>query len=483
MQQTTSHYAVDLDTLARHTFVAGVTGSGKTNTTFYLLKQAVAAGAPFLVIEPAKTEYRALLADRPLGADLRVYTLGNERVAPFRLNPFEVPMGAAVGVHLDLLRSAFSAAFGMWTPLPQVLEQSLHAVYRDRGWDITRNRNHRLPQSDSASPVDRFASFPTLTDLVSKVDEVVPELGYDPEATSRIRAALLNRLNALRIGGRGRMLDTRESLDMAELLSHPTVFGLEGTGDDDDKAFLMGLLLIRLVEHRRSNKRAEGLRHLLVVEEAHRLLANVPNRAAEDESNPRGKAVETFANLLAEIRAYGQGVVIADQVPVKLAPDVIKNTNLRIAHRLVANDDREVLAGAMGMDQRQAEALATLPRGRAAVFSEGDDTPVLGAGPQRQAEARSTGHRSHNPVHGRGPAGAGASVDRSAPGGAGEADPHGGRRVVAQGPCRARRALVCTAARGAGGVVVRGHRAVGKGCAPRVRRGGVHAGSCCKPRS
>ena len=143
----------------------------------------------------------------------------------------------------------------------------------------------------------------------------------------------------------------------------------------------MGLLLIRLVEHRRADGRTcRTSRHLLVIEEAHRLLAATGRRPAprqEGEADARGKAVETFANLLSEIRAYGQGVVVADQVPVKLAPEVVKNTNLKIAHRIVAGDDRHALAGAMAMDDRQARALATLGVGRAAVFADGEDAPLL----------------------------------------------------------------------------------------------------------
>src|SRR6202007_2335742 len=107
---------------------------------------------------------------------------------------------------------------------------------------------------------------------------------------------------------------------------------------------LRGLLLIRLAEYRRYPGQESVLKHLLVIEEAHRLLTNVGQRQSEEEANPRGKAVEAFSNLLSEIRAYGQGVIVADQVPVKLAPDVIKNTNLKIVHRIVAEDDRTVLA-------------------------------------------------------------------------------------------------------------------------------------------
>ncbi|WP_159395714.1 ATP-binding protein [Streptomyces sp. 3211] len=371
---TPTPYAVRPDQLTRHTLVTGVTGSGKTNTIFHLLRQATGRGVPFLVLEPAKTEYRVLLNDHGIGPSLQVYTLGNENASPLRLNPFEVLEGTPVAVHLDLLRSAFNASFGMWTPLPQILEAALHAVYTDQGWDVTADTNRRLDPD-----ADRSRAFPTLTDLVNKVEALIPQLGYEEKVTGDLRAALTTRLNSLRTGGKGRMLDTRLSTPADALLSGPTVLEMEAMGDDDDKAFVMGLLLIRLAEYRRAQGDVDTLQHLLVLEEAHRLLANTtPARGGEDnEANVRGKAVETFTNLLSEIRAYGQGVVVADQIPTKLSPDVVKNTNLKIVHRIVAGDDREVLAASMAMTARQSTALATLPVGRAAVFTDGDDSPLL----------------------------------------------------------------------------------------------------------
>jgi hypothetical protein len=371
-RQTPRPYTVPTAALVRHTFVTGVTGSGKTNSVFHLLKRANALGVPFLVVEPAKAEYRALLDDPDLGARLQVFTLGNENISPFRLNPFEFPDGVPVGVHIDLLRSAFHASFGMWTPLPQVLETCLYRIYEDRGWDITANSNRRLDAG-----ADRAAAFPTLTDLVLAAEETAGQLGYEERVTADIRAALRTRLNALRTGGKGRMLDVQRSLPMQLLLDHPTILELEGMGDDDDKAFVMGLVMIRLAEQRRVQGERDGQLHLLVIEEAHRLLGQPSGRRDETEADVRGKAVETFTNLLAEIRAYGQGVIVVDQVPSTLAPEVLKNTNLKLAHRIVAGDDRAALAAAMVMNERQTRALATLPLGRGAVFAEGEDAPLL----------------------------------------------------------------------------------------------------------
>ncbi|MGH3681767.1 MAG: ATP-binding protein, partial [Natronosporangium sp.] len=372
---TTTPYAVPHRSLLRHTFVAGVTGSGKTTTLLGLLDQAYAGTVPFLVIEPAKTEYRQLLRHPRLGRIVQVFTAGQEQVSPLRLNPFEVVgRKTPVSVHLDLLRSLFTASFGMWAPLPQLLEQAMHRIYRAAGWDVTGNHNPRLdPDEDPA------AAYPTMSDLVVEAERVIAEQDWEGQIGSNLRASLVTRLAGLCQGGKGAMLDTRRSVPAGLLFNHPTVMELEAVGDDDDKAFLIGLLLIRLVEYRRDQPAAapEQLRHLLVIEEAHRLLSNVARRGGEGMNDSRAKAVETFANLLAEIRAYGQGVVVADQVPVKLAPDVIKNTTLKVAHRVVDAEDRRVLAGAMAMTDPQAASLAVLPVGRAAVFSDGDDAPLL----------------------------------------------------------------------------------------------------------
>jgi hypothetical protein len=371
-RDTDTDYRIGLSSLTRHVFVAGVTGSGKTNTIFCLLQEADKAGIPFLVIEPAKTEYRALITHPQLGPRMRVFTAGKAQVAPLVLNPLEVPEGIGISEHIDLVRAAFGAAFGMWTPLPQILERCLREIYIDRGWDLRSDANFRVGSDDR-----RADAFPTLTDLVAKTKEVLPSLGYEDRVTSDLEAALTTRLESLCMGGKGAMLDVSRSLPIDELLAYPTVLELEAIGDEGDKAFLIGLILIRLVEHRRAMGQSADLVHLLVVEEAHRLLGNVPVQTSDETANPRGQAVETFTNLLSEIRAYGQGVIIADQVPVRLAADVLKNTNLKIAHRTVAVDDRVALGGTMAMDDAQATALTSLAIGEAAIFSAGDDAPLL----------------------------------------------------------------------------------------------------------
>jgi hypothetical protein len=358
-------YSVPLEALKKHGLIVGTTGSGKTNTVFYMLKEVWKQKTPFLVIEPAKTEYRSLLYSEEIGRDLNIFTLGDNNVSPFRINPFELMPGVSVQTHIDLLKSVFNASFFMWGPLPQVLERCIHEIYIDKGWDLTSNENQR--------GVHRNAN-PTLTDLYNKIDHVVDRLGYSSESTMEIRSALKTRINSMRLGGKGLMLDTRSSVPFEILKNKPTILELEAIGDDEEKSFIMGLILTMMYEYYVSKGLSEvkGLEHLTVIEEAHRLLAH------QGQDNPyagnmRGKSVETFMNILSEIRAYGEGFLIVEQIPAKLAIDVIKNTNLKVMHRIVADDDRKVMGATMNIQERETKKVTSMNVGEAAVYSEGDE--------------------------------------------------------------------------------------------------------------
>jgi hypothetical protein len=140
----------------------------------------------------------------------------------------------------------------------------------------------------------------------------------------------------------------------------------------------MGAVLIRLAEQLRLTARSAsrmkpGLAHVTVIEEAHRLL----RRPEPGAAGAAGHAVELFAGLLAEIRAYGEGLVIAEQIPARLLPDAIKNTAVKVTHRLPAADDREAVGATMNATPQQSRYLVTLPPGQAAVFTDGMDFPVL----------------------------------------------------------------------------------------------------------
>lgn len=385
--------------LSRHVLVSGVTGSGKSVTATALLRQVAAAKIPFLVIEPAKSEYA-----RGLGgiAGLQRFTAGDPS-SGLRINPFEASPGVRIQTHLDNIKALFNASFVMYSPMPQVLEMCLNEIYSDQGWDLAFNLNRRLAQHDSQPEALRQLLFPTLADLDEKVVEVVDRLGYDSEITMNVQAALHTRINSLRLGSKGLLLDGPSTVTMHELLGQPTVIELELIGDDEEKCFIMGLLFLNLYEYRvaenaRDGAPGESLRHFVLIEEAHRLLRATPPSTDPESANGRGKAVEDFCNMLAEVRAYGQGFGICEQIPTKLAPDVLKNTNIKIIHRLLARDDRESVATCTCMTDAQRDVLPTLRPGRAVVFTEGMDAPVLLDMPSPPMKSASPARSSKSPI-------------------------------------------------------------------------------------
>ena len=366
------------DSLNRHVFVCGATGAGKSQTVRSLLEAATRRGIPWLVVEPAKAEYRLMAARLP-GTEVIRIRPGEPDAIAAGLNPLEPAAGQAgarfpLQTHADLVRALFIASFRSEEPFPQVLSAALGRVYEDSGWDLALGEQADGGQADAA--------YPTLTALQRAAERVVTEIGYSQRVTDDVLGFIRVRLASLRHGTTGRFLEGGHPIDFGALLGRNVVLEIEDVGDDADKAFLMGAVLIRLAEHLRLVHRttpagAGGLRHLTVVEEAHRLLRRAESADPAGGGGAAGHAVEMFAGLLAEIRAYGEGLIIAEQIPARLVSDVIKNTAVKIVHRLPAADDREAVGATMNASPSQSRYLVTLPPGRAAVFSDGMDFPIL----------------------------------------------------------------------------------------------------------
>jgi uncharacterized protein len=368
-----------LDSLNRHVFVCGATGAGKSQTVRTLLEAATRAGIPWLVVEPAKAEYRLMAARlAPAGAAVVRIRPGESDAIAAGLNPLEPARDGAGGrfplqTHADLVKALFIASFRAEEPFPQVLSTALTRVYQDAGWDLA------LGETIAADP---NPGYPTLTDLQRAAERIVQEVGYSQRVTDDVLGFIKVRLSSLRLGTTGRFLEGGHQLDFGALLAANAVLEIEDVGDDSDKAFLMGTVLIRLAEHLRMANRTRppgpaALCHLTVIEEAHRLLRRPQGADGGGQAGAAAHAVEMFAGLLAEIRAYGEGLIIAEQIPERLVADVIKNTAVKITHRLPAADDRDAVGATMNMTAAQNRFLVTLKPGDAAVFADGMDYPLL----------------------------------------------------------------------------------------------------------
>ncbi len=353
-----SKVSLDKKLLNQHIFISGVTGAGKTTTCQQLLLNSK---LPFLVIEPAKTEYRSLYS---LDKDIQYYTLNNEKISPFRFNPFELLPSEQILSHIDILKATFSAVFPMEASMPYLIEEAIVRSYEAKGWDIHTSENLLYPK-----PWDCGGeAFPIISEMLIELDAVIASKGFGMELQEKYRGSLISRLDNLTIGSKGRMLNTRRSINILALLEQKVVIELDELKDEQDKALIMGLLIGRVAEAMKyKHSKDHTFRHLTLVEEAHRLL----EKPQMGEDGAKRMGINLFANMLAEVRKYGEGLIIADQIPNKLVPEVLKNTNTKIIHRLFAIDDRKVIGETVGLDDEQVGFLPMLHAGEAVVYSAG----------------------------------------------------------------------------------------------------------------
>ena len=345
--------------LNKHIFITGVTGTGKTTTCQKLLLESK---LPFLVIEPAKTEYRILM-NNPKTEDILIFTLGNDKVAPFRLNPFEFFEGESITSRVDMLKAAMEASFDMEAAIPQIIESAMYSCYEDYGWNIDTDENEKFD-----NPYDEGVySFPTLEDLLNKVETEVTKHNFDDRLKKDYIGSITARLQGLLIGSKGQMLNARRSIDFRELIEKKVVLEIEGIKNGTEKSLVMGFILTNLCEALRAKyNKDKHFKHITLIEEAHRLLS----KYTPGDSLNKKNSVETFADMLAEVRKYGESLIIADQIPNKMTPEVLKNTNTKIVHKIFAEDDKEAIGNTISLSKEQKDFLSSLPTGRAIVFSQ-----------------------------------------------------------------------------------------------------------------
>ncbi|HEY1669627.1 MAG TPA: hypothetical protein VGG54_28355 [Trebonia sp.] len=356
---TSRDVAVPLRSLTRHALIAGSPGSGRTTTAIEILRQLWADHAiPFLVIEPVNSDadgYRKLAAEPGFEA-LEVITVGDEAGAPLRFNPFEVPAGMLVGEHVTNLLACFTVAFGLDGLLPSVYLDALNLTYLRSGF----------LSSERATGVDR--AWPTVVGFLAAMTEVTEGLGYAGDVAARIDAASVRRARQLVRGMSGSAFLTDRPGGVGRLLDHPVILELRSLGGGDEQALMMAFLLNAVSEHCRSARGASAdLAHVTLVEEAHRLLAR------PEGSQPalaREGAAAAFASALAENRKYGEGMIFTGQFPARLVADAVKNSNLKLMHRLSAEDDRRYLGEIMSMDEAQRLFAARLKTGEALLYSD-----------------------------------------------------------------------------------------------------------------
>ena len=357
--------ALSKQSMASHTFITGSTGSGKSNTVYQILSEAKKQNVHFLVVEPAKGEYKDVFG---MESDVAVYGT-NPQISPMlKINPFSFPKDIHVLEHLDRLVEIFNVCWPMYAAMPAVLKNAVEKSYKDCGWNLLTSKN------EMDQPL-----YPSFQDVADNVRSIINSSEYDAENKGAYKGSLITRLESLTNGLNGLLFVQNNEILAEDLFDKNVIVDLSRVGSAETKSLIMGMIVLKLQEYRMSA--AQGinakLNHITVLEEAHNLLKRTSTEQSAESSNLLGKSVEMLANAIAEMRTYGEGFIIADQAPGLLDMSVIRNTNTKIIMRLPDQSDRELVGQAANLNDDQIKELAKLPRGVAAVYQNEWIQPVL----------------------------------------------------------------------------------------------------------
>lgn len=352
------------NSLASHTFITGSTGSGKSNTVYHMLDRARKQGVKFLVVEPAKGEYKNVFGGRK---DVTVFGTNPKLSQLLRINPFSFPENIHVLEHMDRLVEIFNVCWPMYAAMPAVLKNAVEKSYVDCGWDIVKSENKYGEEL-----------YPSFADVARNVKEIIDSSEYDAENKGAYKGSLLTRLQSLCNGING-MIFVADEIPEEQLFEENVIVDLSRVGSSETKSLIMGMMVLKLQEYRMSSASGMNaeLNHITVLEEAHNLLRRTSNEQSAEGSNLLGKSVEMLSNAIAEMRTYGEGFIIADQAPGLMDMSVVRNTNTKIILRLPDQADRELVGRAANLNEDQITELAKLPCGVAAVYQNEWIQPVL----------------------------------------------------------------------------------------------------------
>ncbi|MFM9532563.1 helicase HerA domain-containing protein [Lysinibacillus sp. IITD104] len=362
----TEETTVDLDvkSLAMHTFITGSTGSGKSNTVYKLLDSLLKQQVKFLVIEPAKGEYKYVFGGYE---NVNVFGTNPKQTEVLRINPFYFRPEIHVLEHIERLIEIFNACWPMYAAMPAILKEAVEEVYRKTGWQLESSINfNSVPQ------------YPTMKLLAEVLPDVIEKSGYSEEVKSNYVGALVTRVKSLTTGILSNVFVDNE-IENELLFDENCIVDLSLIGSAETKSIVMGILFMRLQEHRIASASTMNtpLKHVTVLEEAHHLLRRTSDTQAGEGANMQGKSVEMITNGIAEMRTYGEGFIIVDQSPNLLDPSAIRNTNTKIILRLPDEADRVLVGAAAALNNLQYNEVTKLETGVAAIYQNNWLEPVL----------------------------------------------------------------------------------------------------------
>lgn len=354
-EKETARVKLNLESFRSHCFITGSTGSGKSNTTYRILDEMIEHKIPFLVVEPAKGEYKRYYGKLP---GIHVYCTNPRYYSMLHINPFRFNQGIHVLEHLDRLIEIFNACWPLYAAMPAILKESFERAYIKCGWDL--ENSIYIPNGHS--------KFPTFNDVLEALPEIINSSSYSSDSKGDYTGALVTRVKSLTNGISGQVLCSVNDIDEEYLFDQNTIVDLSRVSSLETKSLLMGVLILKLNEYRMcTSEENQPLRHVTVMEEAHNILKCSPTGGSEG-SNVQAKSVEMISSAIAEMRTYGEGFIIVDQSPTAVDVSAVKNTNTKIIMRLPDYEDCKIAGLSMGLNDSQIREISRFPMGVAVVY-------------------------------------------------------------------------------------------------------------------
>lgn len=363
---------MDLDLFSSHCFITGSSGSGKSYATYNLLDRLLSNHVKMLVIEPAKGEYKMVFGNLE---KVNIFTTDANTYRLLRVNPFQFPEKIHILSHIEQLLQIFNASWPLYAAMPAILKEAVVNAYVRCGWDV-RNSIWIEGISDH--------KYPVFEDVLKTLPDIINTSDYSADAKGDYKGALLTRVQAMTTGMNGLIFRKSEGIKDDILFDQNTIVDLSEVGSDETIALLMGVLIMRLNEYRKSQRKTgtfsghdNSLNHVTVLEEAHNLLKRTSKDQNQEGANMVGKSVEMISNSIKEMRTYGEGFLIIDQSPLAVDSSVIENTATKIIMNTPSKEACEELGSALSLKEEQARELSRLNVGVAAIMQKGWMTPVL----------------------------------------------------------------------------------------------------------
>lgn len=356
---------LNLNSLTAHCFVTGSTGSGKSNTVYKLIEN-VADEIPFLVIEPAKGEYRNEFRKMK---GINLFNTNPLIDQMLKINPFAFDTRIHILEHLDRIVEIFNGCWEMYAAMPAILKEAIEEAYVNKGWDLLNS-----VFMEKGEPV-----FPTFIDVLQELPRIINASEYSADTKGDYIGSLVTRVNSMTNGIYGQIFCDDFEVENSVLFDERTVVDLSRVGSAETKSLIMGILILKLTEYRMANveKGNAKLKHITVLEEAHNILKNANNIKGTAGNNVVAKSVEMIVNSIAEMRTYGESFVIVDQSPTSVDIAAIKNTNTKIIMRLPEQSDCKLAGNSVSLNEEQIKELAKLETGVAVIMQNGWEEPVL----------------------------------------------------------------------------------------------------------